>query len=268
MDILFVVDNSSSMGSHQASIAAAFPGFVAAMFESLEPGTNLHVGVTTTEFGYESTGTSSKAADGTCWVEPRGSLGGIYVTPDQVDLGTDGAQGRLRTVDGRNYYDIDTDAPQADRDAFTDWFGRAILAGEDGSNIEMSSGAAAWVGDPVNLPSNAGFLRDVGAVYVIIFIQDEFDQTPADGGDLLAKIAAQKAGCGGMQCVVGGGWYDDACTDMEGVHNLPKMVEQFSNSFVRDLGGPFGGGDIDGTDLSMVLAPIIAEKCAEIPPVG
>jgi len=265
VDILFVVDNSLSMATHQQALAAAFPDFVAAMFTSLPPQTNLHVGVTTTEFLFQPSGGNSNIQDGACILEPQDlSLEDVYVTPDQQNTGVDGAQGRLRVIDGRSFYDIDTDAAAADCQAFADWFGRAVVAGETGSNIEMSSGAAAWAGEPANEGTNAGFLRDAGAVYVIVFIQDEFDQTPVDAQNLLAMIAGQKSACGGLDCVVGGGWFNASCSNVNGYQNLPQLIDGFSDSFQRSL----AGGGIDGSDLSQVLTGIIAEKCDEIPPVG
>lgn len=269
VDILFVVDNSSSMAHHQSAIANAVPDFVAAMFDSLAAGTNLHVGVTTTEFNAERTTGVGVSPDpgGACGAQPAGRLPSLYVPLDQADLGLDGAQGKLRVVDGRPYYDIDTDASPAERDAFVTWFEQAILAGEGGANTEMSSAAAMWVGDPATAGTNAGFLRDAGAVYVIIFITDETDGTPVDGAETLARLADQKSACGGTRCIVGGGWFSDLCVSLEGYENLPKLVAGFSDSFVRPLNiGQMGV--IDGSDLSLVLAPLIAEKCDEIPPVG
>src|SRR5690606_32219074 len=50
VDILFVIDNSPSMGPYQEQLAFAFPTFVDAMWSHLQPGTDLHVGITTTSF--------------------------------------------------------------------------------------------------------------------------------------------------------------------------------------------------------------------------
>jgi hypothetical protein len=50
VDILFVIDNSTSMGSYQQALAAAAPAFADAIFAALPPGTDLHVGVTTSSF--------------------------------------------------------------------------------------------------------------------------------------------------------------------------------------------------------------------------
>lgn len=262
VDILFVVDNSLSMGVHQAALRDAFPSISDAMFSALPPGTDLHVGVTTTEFAYASSGGSGPA----CMTGPQGgTLMDVYQTPDQVNTGVNGAQGRLRVVDGRPYYAIETDAPQAERDMFLDWFGRAIVAGESGSNIEMSSGAAGWVGDPANADTNGGFLRDEGAVYAVIFIQDEHDQTPPEvSQDLIDRIAAQKAACGGMRCVIGGGFIGQYCTAPTQVE---IMLDAFSESFVEELAFSFGMSSVDFVpQLTSLLSDVAVEKCSQIPP--
>src|SRR5438105_581212 len=50
VDMLFLIDNSSSMIPKQQKLAAAIPSFIDAMFEKLPHGTDLHVGITTTDF--------------------------------------------------------------------------------------------------------------------------------------------------------------------------------------------------------------------------
>lgn len=269
VDILFVVDNSRSMEIHQAAIADAFPDFVQAMFDSLPPDTILHVGVTTTEFADYDGSPPAINQDGQCTLGGRGSglVRDNYVTPDVMDRGLDGVQGKLRTVDGREYYQISTNAGQAERDTFTVWFGQAIVAGSQGANLEFSSGAAAWLGEPANAAHNGGFLRDARTVLAIVFIQDEWDQTPVDGRESLRMVARHKPTCGGTQCIVGGGWFNTDCDAVEGFDNLPNMVDGFADSFVRRL--EIGTATpIDGTELTTVLAPIIAKKCDELPPPG
>src|SRR5262245_31309850 len=50
VDLLFVVDNSPSMGPYQHALAQAFPAFVDAIYDKLPMGTDVHVGITTTSF--------------------------------------------------------------------------------------------------------------------------------------------------------------------------------------------------------------------------
>lgn len=52
VDILFVVDNSASMGDNQESLIASFPGFVSAIQENLALAESYHIGVVTTDDYY------------------------------------------------------------------------------------------------------------------------------------------------------------------------------------------------------------------------
>ena len=50
VDLLFVVDNSASMGQYQTRLTEEFPTFITAMYDALPTGTDIHVGITTTTF--------------------------------------------------------------------------------------------------------------------------------------------------------------------------------------------------------------------------
>ncbi|MCA9720118.1 MAG: hypothetical protein KC468_35975, partial [Myxococcales bacterium] len=160
VDLLFVIDNSVSMGDYQNALGLAFPGFADAIIESLPPGTNLHVGVTSTTMGYSSLGiTQNCVATG----DNNVPQDGFYETPDMVNNGLNGAQGRLFDPGGGvYYYDIDTDADPAEVQGLKDWFADAAKVGTGGSQIEMATAPVGWVADPANNASNAGFIRDEG----------------------------------------------------------------------------------------------------------
>ena len=49
VDLLFVIDNSVSMGDYQAALGLAFPAFASTLDTALPAGTSLHVGVTSTD---------------------------------------------------------------------------------------------------------------------------------------------------------------------------------------------------------------------------
>jgi hypothetical protein len=270
VDLLFVIDNSVSMNDYQVALGQAFPSFADAIIAALPAGTNLHVGVTSTEMGYSNSGSTSN-----CVATGNGlPQEDFYVTPDEMDSGRNGAQGRLYVAQGMPYFDIDTDAPAAEVQALRDWFAAASNIGEGGSNIEMSSAAAGWATDPANAGTNAGFLRDEGAVLVVFFLQDEPDQSDAPGmsmqeiGDaMLAKIAAAKTGCGGLQCVVGGGFVDQGCLDENGLGVLldglpkPPVIAELPD---EDTVGPADFVPL----LEDTLAQVIAQTCDEIEPEG
>lgn len=270
VDLLFVIDNSTSMSDYQAALGQAFPTFADAIIAALPAGTNLHVGVTSTEMGYSNAGSTTNCeATGNGLPQEE-----FYVTPDAMDTGKNGAQGRLFVADGQAFFDIDTDAPAAEVQALREWFSAAANIGEGGSNVEMSSAAAGWATDPANAAANAGFLRDEGAVLVLFFLQDEPDQSDAPGmsmpdvgAAMLGKIAAAKAGCGGLQCVVGGGFVQQGC-----------LSENALGVVLAGLDQPPAIGELPDEDsvspadfeplLTDTLTQVIAQTCDEIRPEG
>ncbi len=266
VDLLFVIDNSVSMGDYQVALGQAFPTFAEAIIDVLPVGTSLHVGVTSTTMGLSSGGATSNCVATGDNGQPQEAF---YETPDQGDNGTNGAQGRLYVADGMPYFSINTDAPAAEVQALAEWFAAASYIGESGSQIEMSAAAAGWAADPANAATNEGFIRDEGAVLVIFFIQDEPDQSPPDAADdLIQRIAAAKAGCGGMQCVVGGGFVEENCLPEVAlgplmnafgkppiVDSLPWDDESITPAYFEPL-------------LRDTLAQVIAQTCDEIKPEG
>jgi hypothetical protein len=139
----------------------------------------------------------------------------------------------------------------------------------------MSSAAAGWSTDPANAETNEGFIRDDGAVLVLFFLQDEPDQSDAPGMTMietgqamLEKIAAAKSVCGGLQCVVAGGFVDQGCLAENGLgalfdglptapalDSLPWDDENVDPGYFEPL-------------LADTLAQVIAQTCDEIGPEG
>jgi hypothetical protein len=190
----------------------------------------------------------------------------FYITPDQQNTGTNGAQGRLYEADGRYFYDIDTDAPPAEIDGLKQWFAEAAHIGDSGSQIEMSAAPAGWAFHSANDATNAGFVRDEGSVLVLFWVQDEPDQTPStETQNLIDMIAASKSGCGGMDCTVGGGAVNTGCLPEV---PLGTMLDSLGADAVIDT-----LPDCDNVTpdyfkalLTDTLAEVIAMKCQEIPP--
>jgi len=279
VDILFVIDNSGSMGDYQAALAVAFPQFAQTLAEALPPGTNVHVGVTSTEMGYSSMGSTS-ITNGSCSFIGDGDQtnDAFYVTPDASDSGRNGAQGRLYDPgDGVTYYAFDTD--DVDLSGVEQWFAGAANIGTGGSNIEMSTAPVAWVADAANAATNDGFIRDEGAVLVVFFMQDEPDQTPgtidgqSGGAFALERVAAAKAGCGGTDCVIAGGFLASNACSADGDLPLDEFLGGVGSApIVAQL--PFIAPDPATTaaemneTLSTTLTEIIASTCDEIPPAG
>lgn len=278
VDLLFVIDNSGSMGDYQDALAIAFTSFAETLSTTLPPATNVHVAVTSTEMGYSSAGNTS-INNGMCAFEGEDGLTNVdyYVTPIDEDSGRNGAQGRLYDPGGgQPFVSFDTGGDLAQAEA---WFASAVTIGEGGSNIEMATAPVGWVFDSANAASNDGFLRDAGSVLVVFFMQDEPDQTPAmiegsaAGPWVLERVAEAKQNCGGLDCVITGGFLAENACSADG--NLPL------DDFLAGVGGtpvvaalPFFAGDAQtlandmNNLLSTTLADVIAQTCEEIQPEG
>jgi len=282
VDLLFVIDNSGSMGDYQNALALAFPDFASTLVDTLPAGTNVHVGVTSTEMGYSGMGATT-INNGACSFIGDGNQPNtsFYVTPDESDSGRNGAQGRLYAPNGQDpYFEFTTGG--ADLPALEAWFSAAATIGEGGSNIEMSAAPVGWVGDAANSATNAGFIRDEGAVLVVFFMQDEPDQTPMTidgqpGGQfVLDRIAAAKAGCGGLDCVIAGGFLNaNACNAdgnlplddfLAGVGESPVVQALPDENLAED--NPAAAAAEMNQLLSETLADVIAQTCDEVGPVG
>lgn len=267
VDLLFVIDNSTSMLEHQLALADAFPTFAEAIVAALPPSTDLHVGVTSTEMGFSAFGVTS-----TTMCVATGDDGlpqdAFYVTPDEEITETEVAQGRLHVVDGLPFFAIDTSADPAQLQALSEWFTQAASLGVSGSTIEMSAAAAGWATSPANAATNAGFIRDGGAVLFVFFIQDEPDQTPVDTApELLEMIAAAKSDCGGLDCVVAGGLVEHGCLPdvalgavLEALPRPPVVAPLPSPQQVTPA--------VFEEVLADTLVEVIAQTCDEIGPAG
>ena len=141
VDILFVVDNSFSANRPQESLAEAFPPFMAAIVEAMPGNTNIHVGITSTTMGYTTQSSTENcfSPDADDWYHP----------PDTKPNTEIAAQGRLHEYDGRRFFEIDSNATQDQFDELNEWFANAVLLGSGGSQVTMSTAAAAWALDQI-----------------------------------------------------------------------------------------------------------------------
>ena len=258
VDILFVIDNSLSMNQYQTQLALAWPTFVDEMWANLPEGTDLHVGMTTTSF-YD--GSCSESVFNCQTSASESTILSRYITPDMGSTGVNGEQGRLFEWDGRRYFEATVGEDSGDLKL---WFSQAaVAAGETGCSFEMMSAAAGYALHPANAAFNDGFLRDEGAVLVIVVLTDEPDKSPEGAAAYHAMVVDAKAGCGGDDCVVITGIADQC---IEGVNNgLWQFFNQFS--------GLVPTGDIDqpadyAAVVGSALAQVIGETCNEIPPAG
>ncbi|MCH9681488.1 MAG: hypothetical protein K0V04_08650 [Deltaproteobacteria bacterium] len=258
VDLLFVIDNSGSMCAQQEGLASVVPDLVDAMFDSLPLGTDLHVGIVTSSF---SDGGSHQEAlcaanEGPAIIEEH------YITDHPV-VGN-GYQGRLLEYDERSYFAARTHDDRA-REDLMDWFAGAIISvGCDGGAFDFPVAAAAYAVDPVNAPTNGGFVRDEGAALAVFVLTNETDHSPEGLSTYRDMLVDAKAGCGGEACIVTGGLLAPNC-----VPEWDPPVWQFLSAFGD---APAWGdiGDFSGyrTVVAETLANGVIETCGSIDPVG
>ncbi|MEM6993583.1 MAG: hypothetical protein AAF721_23925 [Myxococcota bacterium] len=249
VDLLFVIDNSGSMGDEQLNLAASFPGFIDGISDLLGPATDYHVGVVTTD-AYE-------------WNAPEcQSLGGLTVRTGG-DLSSAAACGPFAS--GRNFMTVDDDLDQA--------FSCAARVGIDGAGIErpMEALQGALL-DPmeVNGACNQGFLRD-DALLVVVLITDEEDAgdslgDPTDwydtvldakGGDEDAVVMLSLIGHDKPNECIAAQW-----TGMMGAEIAPRLLA-FTGLFEHGI-----VGDVCAADYGAFFADAvegIADACGIIP---
>lgn len=257
-DLLFVIDNSGSMCEAQEGLAMVVPGLVDSMFDTLPQGTDLHVGVVTTSFSHGGSHNEAqcRAAEGPSLIEEA------FVLDTVVDH--NGYQGRLFEFDGLRYFQARTDDSSA-RTSLADWFSGAIVAvGCDGGAFDFPVAAAAYAVDSLNEPTNAGFLRDEGAVLAMFVLTNETDHSPDTLASYRQTIIDAKSGCGGEACILTAGLLAPNC-----VPEWDPPIWQFLSAFGQ---APVWGDISDFGGYAQVVAEILAvglvEACDEIDPVG
>ena len=255
VDMLFVIDNSPSMGKYQEALAAAFPSFVDAMYAKLPENVNFHVGIVTTSF---FTGNCGEAVSNCKTTATDQEVLAHYLKPTDGSTGTNGEQGRLFEHAGLRYFEANSS--DADASPLKTWFtGAAVAAGETGCSFEMATAAAGYSAHAANATHNQGFFRDEDAVLLVFVLSDEPDKSPETLDTYVSMLNAKKTACGGDKCILTAGLVDSC---VQGVNNT---VWQFLNAF----GEPPIVGDIDDeTKYSAVvgdaLAQVVKQTCDEI----
>lgn len=256
IDMLFVVDNSSSMQTYQEALGSAFPSFVEAMFAEVPPGIDIHVGITTTDFD-----TQCADAEATANCQTSSSFDEVsahYNPPTMGNDGGNGSQGRLFEYSGQRWFEASSTDDPAE---LTQWFSAAATAaGESGCSFEMPVAAAGFAAHPANADTNAGFIRDEGALLVIFFLTDEPDKSPESETIYADMILEAKTACGGADCVFIGGLAPSCIVDVN------QKLWQFMEVFREDP--PFADivqVPMYETFVGNTLATAVAEACANIP---
>jgi hypothetical protein len=266
VDLIFVIDNSGSMGQYRDQINAAFPLFVGEMFSALPPGTDLHVGLTRAT-GFYDPGNSGGWGGPGC---EAAITDGAWYPPDMGDNMTNGQQGRLYEHDGMRYFAVNTDEDPMPLEM---WFQGALagaITGDDHSNTETVVAGAAYPFHDANAMYNTGFMRQ-NAVLVLFLVSDSPDLAPPTipTSDFVDIVRDAKTVCGGDQCIITSGAIQGVCYDQPG--NTNTRLYDFMNGFGKppaswvSLEGAVV--DFEGV-LGTALADAVATTCDQILPEG
>jgi hypothetical protein len=255
VDLLFVIDNSPSMGKYQDELAKAFPSFVDAMFQKLPPNVDLHVGITTTSF---FTGSCSESVSNCVSQASPQDIEAHYTKPTDMNNGTNGAQGRFFEYMGKKFYAANTS--DVDQSGLKTWFaGAAVAAGETGCSFEMASAGAGYAAHPANSASNGGFFRDENGVLLVMVLSDEPDKSPEGTQVYKDMLTAVKPLCGGDKCILTAGLVNPC---IEGVNNaLWQFLHAFGEPPIwADLKDPSQYSSVVGD----ALAQVVKQTCDEV----
>ena len=254
IDMLFMIDNSTSMQPHQEALGAAFPGFVDKIYEIL-PNKNLHIGITTSSFYVGDTDEGWMDCETTATAEYIDSR---YVPPTEGDTGENGGQGRLFSYGGQTFFETSAVNPAS---GLKEWFSdAAVAAGEAGSSVETQMAAVGYVADPANAGTNAGFLRDANTLYLIFMLTDEPDKSPEGLDAYRTMVRDTRQECGGDICILMAGLVQPCVVAGE------SQLAEFLNGF----GKPAVLGSILDHDtytdvVGDGLAQAVAHACSEVP---
>lgn len=216
IDVLFVIDNSSSMAQQQWRLLSAFSGFVDGITDTLADVDSYHVGVVTSDaYAFNAAGCNS--------------LGDLVTKTGGEDSANESCSPMLGD---RRYATLDDDLDQA--------FPCMAKVGTEGSSQEQPISAAVAALDPDKLEPggcNEGFLRD-DAILVLVIVTDDppfagdLDDAHPDGGDVADwhdAIVAAKHGDEAATVVIGFVPYDDVrCMALE--RESPNAID-FVSSF-------------------------------------
>lgn len=204
VDLLFVVDDSSSVADHQIALENGFPAFVTTLSALAGGLPNLHIGVVTPDLG-------TKGADD---AQPGPAIG---------SCSGDGQAGALQTNGSaqiQGNFIIDTQNTDSTRTVnytgtLADAFKQIVSVGSAGCPFDQSLEAAKRALN--NNPSNTGFMRP-GANLGIIFLTDDDDCSMAHstliGNDTatLGPLAPFRCTRFGVTCDQGGTTTDEMNT--------------------------------------------------------
>jgi hypothetical protein len=220
LDILFLIDNSDSMGDKQASLVANFPRFIDVL-QNIPGGLpNIHIGIASSNVGvggYNIGGCGGDGDDGRLQNTPRGACtppSGYYIS-DVADPMT-GA--RVKNYSG----------------TLADTFTCIAKLGTGGCGFEAHFEGVKRALDGHN-PQNAGFLRD-GAYLAIVIVGDEddcsakdtsvFDPSQTSITDPLGPLASFRCTEFGLEC--------DGAPITRSAANYTNCTSNHGTSYLQD----------------------------------
>ncbi|MBK8252869.1 MAG: VWA domain-containing protein [Polyangiaceae bacterium] len=216
VDILFVIDDSGSMGDNQESLINSFPGFVSAIQKGLSSVASYHIGVVTTD-------------------DYKGNEPGCAEIGDLVTQtgGVDSSNAVCGPFDsGRRYMD-ETESDLAGK------FACAANVGVSGADDERVARALLNAVAPErNGPGacNEGFSR-LDSLLIAVLITDEDDAAAIDPGCQPDQppIECQTYGSGGTSEE----WYNELVAAKGGVHENIVMLSLIGSKDQSECGAVF-----------------------------
>ena len=236
VDLVFSVDNSSSMSEEKAAMASdVFPGFASALLNVGNGLEDYRIGVLDAcplPAGYLTSGVSGPCnfASGQVWMESS--------DPDLV--------GEFACVG-----DIDSSASQCSG---------------NNDDEQPASTAAASLEPPASTGPNAGFMRD-DALLVVVAITDEDEQPnpSATAQQVHDRLVAIKGDAKKMVFLGIGG--ATTCDGAYGTADQATVLQEVTNLFIAEGRGVFWDlcvGQLEnGLDDAMA---VIEQACSEFPP--
>lgn len=218
IDLLFVVDNSSSMKQEQVNLVASFPTFVSEIQQELADAESLHLGVVTTD-DYEHN--EPGCAD---------TLGALVTQTTGAKGASDAECGPF--VSGHRFMTEADDLPTR--------FTCAAQVGIDGSGDEMPIDAAlAALGPELAGPGgcNEQFVREDALLVLVLITDEEEEGSAGDPPQWFEAIAGLKGGVESNVVVLSLiGPKDPACEDAAEVgERLIAFTELFTYGSVGQI---------------------------------
>ena len=234
LDIIFMVDDSSSMAPLQAKMQAQLPAFMDALVDdTTKQLPDLHVGVVSSSYGGGAWSNVNQCKSHTFDANTLGDDGGRFL---QGAVGSNQSPCTMLHPGTKFLANLDGGSPNYDGD-IRDAFKCIALLGDKGCGFESQFESVYWglaksllplgTGDGQD-PDNGGFYR-ADAVLAIVMVTNEDDCSVAYNSLLLApnvNSAMDKTGLGALQsyrC----NEFGHLCDGMPPPHGFNFMTNQF-----------------------------------------